>query len=409
MNSLILSVCFAEIASTTASMYFPALLPGFQAEWGLTNTAAGWISGIYFGGYAASVPILVSLTDRVDTRKVYLISAGLGAISMIGFGILARGTWTAATFRFLAGISFAGTYMPGLKALSDRITGTAQSRAISFYTASMGIGTALSVFIAGWLTGEFGWRWAAIFMGLGPVAGVVTFALSVKPQQKVISDQQIKTSLIDFRPALRNRSAIGYMLGYAAHCWELFGFRSWMVAFMFYSLRLTPQMNIQMSLQNLATLILLAGVPASILGNEGALYWGRRRFITVIMLGSGFVGSIIGFCVGLPFVMVAGLCFMYWIGIMTDSGSLTAGLVSAAKTEETGRTMAMYSFVGLSMGFIAPLGVGGVLDLVGSGTFGWGWAFLSLGSVAMSGAIWLRIFKAEPENNTKGNDATDTR
>ncbi len=87
-----------------------------------------------------------------------------------------------------------------------------------------------------------------------------------------------------------------YFGGYAAHCWELFGFRSWMVAFMFFSLCLTPQMNIPMSLQNLATLILLAGVPASILGNEGALYWGRRRFITVIMLGSGIVGSIIGFC-----------------------------------------------------------------------------------------------------------------
>jgi hypothetical protein len=61
------------------------------------------------------------------------------------------------------------------------------------------------------------------------------------------------------------------------------------------------------------------------------------------------------------------------------------------------------------MGFIAPLSVGGVLDLVGSGTFGWGLAFLSLGSVAMSGAIWLRVFQAEPENNTMGNDATDTR
>jgi MFS family permease len=77
-------------------MYFPALLPDFQAEWGLTNTAAGWISGIYFGGYAASVPILVSLTDRVDPRKVYLIFAGLGAISMFGFGLLAQRTWTAA-------------------------------------------------------------------------------------------------------------------------------------------------------------------------------------------------------------------------------------------------------------------------------------------------------------------------
>ena len=226
MNSLIVWVCISEILSVAAIMYFPALLPNFQAEWALSHTEAGWISGIYFGGYAASVPILVSLTDRVDPRKIYLLSAGLGAVSLMGFGLLAQGTRTATVFRLLAGISFAGTYMPGVRALSDRIRGANQSRAITFYTASIGVGNALSVFLAGWLTGYFGWRWAAIFMGLFPVAGVVLFAVAVRPKPPQTMDQAARTSFLDFRPALRNRSAIGYMLGYAAHCWELFGLRS---------------------------------------------------------------------------------------------------------------------------------------------------------------------------------------
>ena len=147
---------------------------------------------------------------------------------MIGFGLLAQGFWTATAFRLLAGISFAGTYMPGVKALSDRISGARQSRAISFYTASIGVGTATSVFLAGSLSGYFGWRWAAILMGLGPAAGLVLFALAVRPKPPQALDQLSRTSFLDFRPALRNRSAMGYMLGYAAHCWELFGFRSWM-------------------------------------------------------------------------------------------------------------------------------------------------------------------------------------
>ena len=377
--------------------FFPALLPGFQAEWGLSNTEAGWISGIYFGGYAATVPILVSLTDRVDPRKIYLLSAGLGAISLIGFGLLAQGFWTATVFRLLAGISFAGTYMPGVKALSDRIGGAKQSRAISFYTASIGVGTAASVFLAGSLSGYFGWRWAAILMGLGPAAGMVLFAQAIRPKPPQTPDPMDRTSFLDFRPALRNRSAIGYMLGYAAHCWELFGFRSWMVAFMVFSLSHQPQLSLEISPQSLVTLILLAGVPASILGNEGALHWGRRRFITVVMLISGLIGCVIGFAGGLMFVMVVGLCFAYWIAIITDSGSLTAGLVIAAKSDEVGRTMALYSFVGLSMGFLAPLGVGAVLDVAGSGIVGWGMAFASLGLVAMSGALWLKLFRNEKE------------
>ncbi len=236
MNKLIFFVCIAEIFSLSSIMYFPALLPDFQAEWGITNTEAGWINGIFYGGYAALVPLLVSLTDRVDPRRIFLLSSALGTASMIGFGWFAQGTWTAATFRLLAGISVAGIYMPGLKTLSDRITVASQSRGISFYTASFGIGTALSVFLTGLLANWIGWRWAAEIIALGPLTGFLLFAFSVKSGKLWSPDEKAMTAFWDLRQAIRNRSAVGYMLGYAVHCWELFGFRSWLVAFLFFSL-----------------------------------------------------------------------------------------------------------------------------------------------------------------------------
>ena len=42
-----------------------ALLPELFAEWSLSHSDAGWLSGIFFAAYAASVPVLVTLTDRV--------------------------------------------------------------------------------------------------------------------------------------------------------------------------------------------------------------------------------------------------------------------------------------------------------------------------------------------------------
>lgn len=397
MNKLILSLCIAEIFSISSIMYFPALLPDFQAEWGITNTETGWINGIFYGGYAALVPILVSLTDRVDPRRIYLLSAALGAVSMIGFGWLAQGTWSAATFQLLAGISFAGTYMPGLKVLSDRITGPGRSRGISFYTASIGIGTASSVFLTGLLANWVGWRWAAELMAIGPLIGFVLFAFSVKSGKQRSSDKKPMIAFWDLRPALRNRSAVGYMLGYAAHCWELFGFRSWLVAFLFFSLSLQPEVSYKFGLQNIATLIILAGVPASILGNEGALRWGRRRVINTIMLISGLLGIVIGFSAGLPFMIIVGLCFVYCIFVMLDSGSLAAGMVSAARSDEIGRTMAMYSFLGFCMAFLAPIAVGSVLDIIGNGIVGWGFAFATLGLVEITGPVWLRLFPSGVE------------
>lgn len=394
---LIFFVCIAEIFSLSSIMYFPALLPDFQAEWGITNTEAGWINGIFYGGYAALVPLLVSLTDRVDPRRIFLLSSALGTASMIGFGWFAQGTWTAATFRLLAGISVAGIYMPGLKTLSDRITEANQSRGISFYTASFGIGTALSVFLTGLLANWIGWRWAAEIIALGPLTGFLLFAFSVKPGKLWSPDEKAMTAFWDLRPAIRNRSAVGYMLGYAVHCWGLFGFRSWLVAFLFFSLSLQPEVSYKFGLQNIATLIILAGVPASILGNEGALRWGRRRVINTIMLISGLLGIVIGFSAGLPFMIVVGLCFVYCIFVMLDSGSLAAGMVSAARAHERGRTMAVYSFLGFCMAFLAPLAVGGVLDIVGNGIVGWGFAFASLGLVEITGPVWLRLFPSGVE------------
>jgi len=130
---------------------------------------------------------------------------------------------------------------------------------------------------------------------------------------------------------------------------------------------------------------------------QPALRWGRRRFITAVMICAGVIGNIIGFSAGLPFVIVAGLCFVYCIAMMADSGSLTAGLVLTARNEERGRTMAIYSFVGFSMAFLAPLAFGGVLDIAGSGIVGWGLAFAALALVQMTGPIWLRVFRAEKD------------
>src|SRR5437016_5328100 len=49
--------------------------------WSLSNTEAGWISGIYYAAYTIVVPLLSSLTDRVDPKRVYLGSVALTAVA----------------------------------------------------------------------------------------------------------------------------------------------------------------------------------------------------------------------------------------------------------------------------------------------------------------------------------------
>src|SRR3954464_6347713 len=62
----------------------PALLPGYIDRWQLSKTEAGWLIGIFFAAYVVAVPVLVSLTDRIPTRRVYVVGAGLTAFSHLG-------------------------------------------------------------------------------------------------------------------------------------------------------------------------------------------------------------------------------------------------------------------------------------------------------------------------------------
>lgn len=370
---------------------FPALLPDFAREWSLSNTQAGWINGIYFGGYALGVPVLASLTDRVDGRRVYLTMAAVGALASVGFALLAQGFWTALLFRLLAGVGLAGTFIPGLKALVDRTEGLAQTRAVSFYTATFSLGTASSFFVTGELAGMLGWRWAFAAAGLGLLVAMIIVFLVMEPRPR---GAVAPPALLDFRPVLRNRAAMAYVLAYASHTWELFAARSWMVAFLAFSLTLQPPGSVHWEPTSVAALTGLVAMWASVGGAELAMRFGGRRVLNVIMGLSAVFGCTIGFLAGLPYPVVAALCMGYMLFVQGDSAILHAGTVRHADVTRRGATLAVQSLLGFGAAFVAPLVVGVVLDLTGGGLSpaSWGAGFAVMGLVVALGPLilWLR-------------------
>src|SRR3954466_7868886 len=167
----------AHICSMLGFATFAALLPELRDAWALTNAQAGVVGGMFFAGYVVAVSSWTALTDRSDARKVYAAASLVAAAGSAGFAWLARGFASASFFQALLGAGIAGTYMPGLRLLSDRVSGSGQSRAIAFYTSSFGIGTALSLALAGAVAARSGWKAAFLVAGAGPlVAGVVVLA-----------------------------------------------------------------------------------------------------------------------------------------------------------------------------------------------------------------------------------------
>jgi len=167
---LVTLVCVAQVCAQIGAYTWPALLPGFITDWHITNGQAGWITGLFYAAYTASVPFLVTLTDRIDPRSVYLTGVGLTVASHLGFAAFADGSWGAGVARVLAGVGWAGTYMTGLKLLADRVEPALMSRAVAGHAAGIGIAGALSSVFAGVLSRWFGWRGA--FAGAAGAAAI---------------------------------------------------------------------------------------------------------------------------------------------------------------------------------------------------------------------------------------------
>ena len=59
-------MCLILACALIDAFAFAALLPVFFREWGLTNTEAGWIAGVYFGGYTVAPDGHEVSLERVD-------------------------------------------------------------------------------------------------------------------------------------------------------------------------------------------------------------------------------------------------------------------------------------------------------------------------------------------------------
>ncbi len=371
----------AQICSMLGSAAFATTLVRLASLWHLTATSAGWISSAYFFGYTVGVPLLVALTDRVDSRLIYIISCSIGAAAGVSFAFLAHGFWSAFALHGLAGLATGGSYMPGLRLITSRLSGRTRIRAVPYYTTAFAVGTSLSFLLSGWLAGSYGWPSAFVAGSAGFVlaAGLALIATAGVPVCADLSVSSVRHPL-DFRPVLRNQPAIAYVLAYGGHCWEMFAFRSWLPTYLLFSWHQVHSRSPGQTVSRWSMAIVLIGVPASILGAESANLQGRNRFIRRVEVASVAACVLSVMCVTRSFAVAIVTLFLYNIAIAADSGALTAGAVAVALAGEQGITLALYALVGFLGAGIGPLAVGAVLDLGGGFHYAHAWR---LGLLAM--------------------------
>ena len=287
-KALVAAMSVGQMGGLLPHVAVPSTMPGWLIpEWGLSYGEAGLMASAYAIGYMLTVPVLTGLTDRIDARRILILGSLINGLATVAFGLLAEGMVSAMILWGLTGLGFAGTYMPGLKALTDRLGPGDSSRSVTIYTASFSFGVGLSFLVCQLIAEALGWRWAFILTGLPPL--LMTYvAWSLEP----VTPTPKAGPMIDLAPALRNRAALGYSFAYGFHCFELYGVRTWLVAFWGF---VAASGAAPLGAVAVSALFTLLAMPASILGNELALRLGRHRAITLVMLLSAAVALAIGF------------------------------------------------------------------------------------------------------------------
>lgn len=396
---LIAAFAVALVFSLMSFMTVAAVLPELKEAWSLSNTEAGMVGGAFFVGYIAAVLVLTSLTDTIDSKLIYIVSALIGGTASILLGLLAEGFWSGVGLRILTGLGLAGTYMPGLRALTDQLPEASRNRGVVYYSSFFALGSGLSILVGGEIKEWLDWRWAFAIAGAGfyVAAAIIAVVLPANPPKQA---DKPDTHPLDFRPVLRNKAALGYVAAVVGTTWEVFALRVWAPTFLIFLIPRTPDAGYLFRPTVMATVIALVGIPASMALGELMVRFDRRRMLICVAVVSALAGILIAISVDGTYWLLLFLLLVLGMASYGRNAATTAGMLAVSDPSRRGLYMAFYAAVGFSGGIFGPPLVGAALDLAG-GRFdsaGWmaGFATLAVGGVIT--AVGLLILARPPSS-----------
>lgn len=388
LRPLLILMCIYLGLTLSGLHAMAALLPEFIALWGLSNTEAGWLNSSQYMAYVVAVP-LIALSERIDAKRLLLIGTLFNIVGYLGFAFLADGLWSAVGFRVLQGVGFALTYMPGVKAITDRVESSQRGRAAAIYVSSFATTTSFSIIIGGEIAAAYSWREAFLLPALTNAIAFVLIWLAL-PAAQPEQGQGQRGALLDFRPELRDPRMRGYVIAGTMHTVELLAVRGWTVVFLVVASERWPWLD-GTTILVIATALVLIGMPTSMIGSE----IGHRRgfaYTSALAMGvSAIACAFVGFSISAPFWIFAILVVFHNLWVLADSGALNGGAAAAAAPGRRGAAITLMAFANALGSMIGPVLFGFVLDVSG-GRFepmAWGFAFLTLSIAVLIGVFAL--------------------
>jgi MFS family permease len=361
-------------SGTAASLELRAVwhLNDAQSAWLTIAVQLGFIVGTFL--YAA-----FNLADVYNARRVFFVSAILGAGFNAAFSFGSDGLLLALTMRFLTGLTLAGIYPVGMKIIASWFQSGLGWR-LGVMVGALVLGTA-SPYLLQEVGTSFDWRLMSGLASVAAVIGAFIMLIGVK-DGPFLSKRAVFNIKMMFRvfshPPFRHTA-----YGYFGHMWELYAFWS-LVAFHLLEHAQSQNANEQ-GIALITFSIIAIGALGCVIGGWVSKKIGERNVALVSLIISGSMCALSGFLFNLPQMFLIPLLLIWGFFVISDSPQFAALAAKHAPPEYIGTALTVQNGIGFAVTVVSIQLLPWIATEVG-----WQWAFLVLLPGPVFGAYYIR-------------------
>lgn len=374
------------------SLWFSASVSSqeLMESWNLHSDYKAWLSATVPMGFVvgAFVSSFFGLADRFNPRKIFAISALLGAVLNVCL-IFVDHAVPGMILRILTGITLAGVYPTAVKIISQWFP-KRRGLAIGILIAALTLGSALPHFVVVFFS-TFDWKVVIISSSLLALlaSGIVNWLLVDAPG----SSNHLPFSFKMIKKVTSNKPVMLANYGYFGHMWELYAMWTWLPAFLTASFKMnSPQTDDWFIALSVFLAIGISGGVGCILGGIMADKLGRSLLTILSMVISAICSVLIGFSFG-QFIWLTLILSMVWgMFVISDSAQFSAAVSEFAEVEYVGTALTFQMCIGFLI-TIVSINIIPVFQRM----VGWEWVFIILAIGPILGTLSMLKFKKYEE------------